>query len=156
VDVTLEGGQLGMVWVRGALVGVEAEKRTFDEARRVLRPGGTVAFYEICAGPGGDPYFPVPWASDASLNYLETPEGLGETIVGRGFEEAAWTDVTGPSLEWFRNVVETMQSRPADAPPPLGLNLLMGAETPIKAKNVVRSLAEDRVVVIQGVFERRD
>jgi len=47
-----------------------------------------------------------------------------------------------------------MQSRPADAPPPLGLNLLMGADTPIKAANVVRNLEEERIAVVQGVYER--
>lgn len=47
-----------------------------------------------------------------------------------------------------------MRSRPPDAPPPIGLNLLMGAETPVKARNVVRCLEENRVVVVQGVFER--
>jgi hypothetical protein len=70
-----------------------------------------------------------------------------------GFVEVAWRDVTQPSLEWFRDLVATMGSRPADAPPPLGLNLLMGEEAPQKARNVLRSLEEDRIAVIQGVFE---
>jgi len=30
----------------------------------------------------------------------------------------------------------------------------MGEETPVKAMNVVRCLEEDRVTVVQGVFER--
>ncbi len=47
-----------------------------------------------------------------------------------------------------------MQSRPADAPPPLGLNLLTGAETPTKAANVVHNLEENRIAVVQGVYER--
>ena len=154
LDLPFEDEEFDVVWFEHTLLNIEAKGVTFEEASRVLRPGGTLALYEICAGPGGEPVFPVPWASDASLSYLDPPERLREIILDRGFDEVAWRDVTGPSLEWFRNVVESMQSRPADAPPPLGLNLLMGAETPTKAANVVRNLEEDRITVVQGAYER--
>lgn len=154
VDLPFESGQFEVVWLEHTLMNVGDKERALEEASRVLGPGGRLALYEICAGPGGEPVFPVPWASDPSLSYLETPERFREMVLDHGFEEVTWRDVTAPSLEWFRNVVESMQSRPPDAPPPLGLNLLMGEETPVKAMNVVRCLEEDRVTVVQGVFER--
>ena len=154
LDVPFENEVFDVVWFEHSLPNIEATKVAIGEAGRVLRPGGTLALYELCAGSGGEPVFPVPWASDASLSYLDPPERLREDILSRGFDEIAWRDVTEPSLEWFRNVVESMQSRPADAPPPLGLNLLMGAETPTKAANAVRNLEEDRIAVVQGVYER--
>lgn len=149
-----EDGAFDVVWFEHTLMNIEHKDLAFEEARRVLRPGGTLALYEICAGSSGDVVFPVPWASDPSLSYLASPGTLRESITDGGFDELAWRDVTEPSLEWFRTVVESMQSRPADAPPPLGLNLLMGAETPIKAANVVRNLEEDRITVVQGAYER--
>jgi SAM-dependent methyltransferase len=154
LDLPFEDETFDVVWFEHTLLNIEATEEAIQEAGRVLRSGGTLALYEICAGPGGEPVFPVPWASDASLSYLVPSERLREAIHEHGFDEVVWRDVTGPSLEWFRNVVESMQSRPADAPPPLGLNLLMGAETPTKAANVVRNLEEDRIVVVQGVYER--
>jgi SAM-dependent methyltransferase len=154
LDLPFEDAEFDVVWFEHTLPNIEATEVAIEEAGRVLRPGGTLALYELCAGPGGEPVFPVPWASDASLSHLDPPERLREDVLEHGFDEVAWRDVTGPSLEWFRGVVESMQSRPADAPPPLGLNLLMGAETPIKAANVVRNLEEDRVAVVQGVYER--
>lgn len=154
LDLPFEDEEFDVVWFEHTLLNIDAKRVALEEADRVLRPGGTLALYEICAGPGDEPVFPVPWASDASLSYLAPPERLREIVVDRGFDEVVWRDVTGPSLEWFRNVVESMQSRPADAPPPLGLNLLMGAETPIKAANVVRNLEEERIAVIQGVYKR--
>ncbi len=145
-----------VVWLQHTLMNVPETDRAIAEAARVLAPRGTLAIYEICAGTGGDPYFPVPWAGDDSLNFLDSTAGLRDTIVAQGFEPVAWNDVTAPSLEWFQGVVESMADRPDDAPPPLGLNLLMGAETPVKARNVVRSLEDDRIVVVQGVFDRAD
>lgn len=154
LDLPFETAQFDVVWLIHTLLNIPPTGPAFDEAARVLKPGGTLALYDICAGPGGDPIFPVPWAAEPSLSHLDPPEHLQEIILDRGFTEIAWRDVTEPSLEWFRNVVASMESRPADAPPPIGLNLLMGADTPSKAANVVRSLEEDRIVVVQGVFER--
>ena len=47
-----------------------------------------------------------------------------------------------------------MAARSPDAPPPAGLNVLMGPETPTKMKNVVRNLEEERIEVLQGVLTR--
>lgn len=152
-DLPFDEAQFDVVWFEHTLLNIDAKDRAFEEASRVLDPGGTLALYDICAGPGGDPVFPVPWAAEPALSHLVSPARLQELIRDCGFTEVAWRDVTGPSLEWFREVVASMESRPADAPPPLGLNLLMGAETPTKARNVVRCLEEDRIVVVQGVYD---
>jgi SAM-dependent methyltransferase len=156
LDLPFEDEEFDVVWFEHTLMNIEAKEVAFEEARRVLRPGGKLALYEICAGPGGKTVFPVPWASNASLSYLVYPDRLRELVIGTGFDEVVWRDVTRPSLEWFRDVVDSMQSRPPDAPPPLGLNLLMGAETPVKAANVVQNLGEERITVVQGVYEHVD
>lgn len=154
LDLPFEDATFDVVWFEHTMMNIEAKTRAFEEARRVLRPDGTIALYEICAGSGGDTVFPVPWASDASLSFLVQPERLRELVIDAGFDETVWRDVTEPSLEWFRDVIASMQTRPPDAPPPLGLNLLMGAETPVKAMNVVQNLEEGRISVVQGVYER--
>jgi hypothetical protein len=121
-----------------------------DATRRVRR----LALYEICAGSGKPLYFSVPWAGDDAINFLSTPDEMRETASEAGFEEVAWRDVTAESTEWFRGVMETTASRSADAPPALGLNLLMGRDTAEKVVNVVENLEEGRIVVVQGAFER--
>jgi hypothetical protein len=70
-----------------------------------------------------------------------------------GFKELVWEDVTAATLEWFQAMKASRAARPADAPPPLGLNLIMGATTAEKIGNLRRNLEEDRVRVIQGVFQ---
>lgn len=154
LDIPFNSEEFDVVWLEHTLMNIKDKSQVFKEANRVLTPGGLLVLYEICAGPGGDPVFPVPWASDESLSYLVSPEQLRENITDHGFTEIEWRDVTETSLEWFQGVVAAMDSRPANAPPPLGLNLLMGDNSPTKAANVVRCLEEQRIAVVQCVFRR--
>jgi len=77
---------------------------------------------------------------------------LRQTLEGVGFKTIEWRDVTTPSLEWNQQLVANIANRPADAPPPLGLNLLMGPTTGMKVKNMIHNMQEDRIKVIQGVM----
>lgn len=153
LDIPFEDDSFDVVLSQHVSMNIEDKVRMFAEARRILKPEGRLAVYEICAGPAGDTYFPVPWASDEQINFLASPEELRQCITEAGFEEVVWKDVSSPSLEWFLAMIAASQARPADAPPPLGLNVIMGATTPEKIKNLKRNLEEDRVRVIMSVFK---
>jgi len=132
---------------------IEDKTLLAQEVSRVLRPGGQFVLYEICAGSVSPPNFPVPWAGDAIINFLVEPEILRQIFEETGFKTLEWRDVTSPSLKWNQQLAANMANRPADGPPPLGLNLLMGANTGVKVKNMMRNMEEDRIKVIQGVME---
>ncbi len=69
-----------------------------------------------------------------------------------GFAEVAWEDVSTPSLAFFR---ERLVAAGQGGPPSIGLHLLMGDDFGSMFRNQVRNLEEDRITVIQAVFERR-
>lgn len=154
LDLPFEDASFDVAWMEHMTMNIEDKKQLMEEAYRVLRPDGRLALYEICAGPGGETLFPVPWAKHAGLSFLVAPDELQEIIESSGFERAAWQDVTPESLEWFKNKLNQMQSRPNDAPVPLGINLLLGETAPTMMKNTVRNLEEDRIKVIQAVYKR--
>jgi SAM-dependent methyltransferase len=153
LDIPFDDASFDVVMAQHVSMNVEDKARMFAEARRVLRSNGRLAVYEICAGPAGTPHFPVPWASNPEINFLASAEELHQTIIDAGFNELEWKDVSAPSLEWFLAMIAASQARPADAPPPLGLNVIMGGTTPEKIKNLKLNLEEDRVRVVMGVFE---
>jgi len=153
MDTPFDDGSFDVIWSQHTIMNIEDKSRFFNETRRLLRAKGRLALYEICAGSASPPYFPVPWASDSTINFLAAPEELRAILGQAGFKELVWRDVSTLSLEWFREVKTAMASRPKDAPPRPGAKLLMGRTSGEKARNIVRNIEEDRIRVVQGVLE---
>ena len=152
-DMPFEDGSFDRALTMHTQMNVEDKSKLFNEVSRVLKPGGLFALYEICAGPNSPLHFPVPWADDLSISFLIAPDELRGMLKDTGFGEIAWRDVSAPSLTWFQIQLELLSSVPKDAPPPLGLNLIMGPSFAEKFKNVFTNLKEDRVRVVQGVYQ---
>jgi len=152
LDIPFDDDSFDVVFSQHITMNIEDKARLAQEVRRVLRPGGQFVLYEICAGSVPTPHFPVPWAGDPAINFLVEPLVLRQILEETGFKTVEWRDVTAPSLEWNLQLVANMANRPVDAPPPLGLNLLMGPTTGKKVKNMMMNMQEDRIKVIQGVM----
>lgn len=122
--------------------------RMYDEAARVLKPEAAFAIYDVLAGEGGAPHYPLPWARDGSTSFLATPVEMERYLHGAGFEIAARRDVTAMGLEFF----QAMARRRGDGgSPPLGFHLLMGDDFAAMAGNMQRNLAENRVALMEFI-----
>ncbi len=136
-----------LVWTQHSSMNIADKARLYAQARRVLRPGGRLALHEIMAGPVQPGYFPAPWASQTETSFLLPPSEVRAIILGVGFREVVWRDATAGALKWF-------DQRPASANmPPLGLHLLLGDLFLPAFANQVRNLREDRITVVEAVFE---
>jgi SAM-dependent methyltransferase len=150
-DIPFGEGTFDLVWMQHANMNIEDKGALFSEMYRVLRPGGRVAFHEVMAGSMEPVLFPVPWAGRLSISFLRRQDEVRDLIATAGFTEVIWKDVTESNLEmWKQRLAATTES----GPPPLGVHLLMGTDAPVKAKNVLRNLEEERITVVQAVLER--
>jgi len=152
MDLPFDDESFDVVFSQHITMNIEDKTRLAEEVRRVLRPEGQFVLYEICAGSVATPHFPLPWANDSAINYLVEPQAFRQTLEEMGFKTIEWRDVTTPSLSWNQEIVSDMVQRPESAPPPLGLNLLMGSSTATKMKNMMKNMQEDRIRVIQVVL----
>jgi sarcosine/dimethylglycine N-methyltransferase len=116
----------------------------YDEARRVLRPGGRLALWDATAGPQQPLTFPLPWATDPRGSHLITPDELRELTTRAGFTITVWNDLTEIAAKAMRAFVATQ-------PNPLGLHVFVPnfAE---KAANLVANAEQDRIRLIQAVL----
>jgi SAM-dependent methyltransferase len=140
-----------LVWTEHAQMNIADKARFYGEMARVLTPGGRLAFHDIFAGPGGEVYFPVPWASDPSMSSLITPEALVALLESLDFRVHHWHDVSQVSLAGLQHRAEHVK---VHGLPRLGGHLLLGSDNTGKQQNQIRSLEEGRMVVIQAVLEK--
>jgi len=104
-------------------------------------------FHDIFLGEGGEPHYPVPWASEPSISFLWLLNTVRTTLQDIGFSIADWEDKTRHSEEYIKRL-KGIGSQP------LGIHLLMGDTAPTKIQNVMRNLQENRVCVIQALAEK--
>ncbi len=146
-----DAGSFDVVWTEHAQMNISDKSGFYGEIARVLKPGGRLVFHDIFAGDGGEPHFPVPWAEESAISFLEKPTSLRIILDKVGLKTLDWEDKSRRSLEWFKAVVEKTNE---SGPPPLGLHLLMRDTAQTKFENVIRNLQENRIVVIQAIAEK--
>jgi ubiquinone/menaquinone biosynthesis C-methylase UbiE len=151
-----DDAQFDLAWSQHTLMNIRDKADLFAQIARVLKAGGRFAFYEVLAGPRQPVHYPVQWAGDASINFLLPEERLRALLAEAGFAMRHWQEVSDLCQEWFRQTVAKMDRRPSNAPPPLGLNLVIGPTAAEKARNTLRNLEEERIRVVYGVVCKQD
>ena len=140
-----------MVWTEHVAMNIPDKPKLYGEMYRVLRPGGTLAIYDILAGPSGPVLFPVPWARTPESSFLVTPDELRSLLEEAGFNIAAWTDTTDVARTWFVSLAERIRK---EGLPPLGFHVLLGADFQAMAQNQRKNLEQGRIVLAQVVAKR--
>jgi SAM-dependent methyltransferase len=135
------------VFLQHVAMNIADRAALYAEVRRVLKPGGRFATYDLVL-KDGEVIYPAPWARDLSTSFLLTAEETREALKTAGFAETVWRDDTQTALGWFK--------ANAANPWPAGLNLgvVMGAEFPAIAANLGRNIREGRLGVLSAVVTR--
>lgn len=126
--------------------------RLFDEARRVLRPGGLFAIYDVMLLSDEALSYPLPWASAPDQNAISAPGAYRAGLAAAGFEPVSEVDRTGFAKDFFAGLAATQAK--AEDPPPLGLHLVMGADTAEKVRNMIGNISAGRVAPIQMIWRK--
>lgn len=144
-------GEFDVVWTEHVAMNIPDKPRLYKEMYRVLKPGGTLAVYDVLAGPTGPVLFPVPWARTPDTSFLVQPGELRRLLEDAGFTISDWSDTTEVARTWFVALAEKIRK---EGFPPLGFHVLMGADFQAMAQNQGRNLQEGRIVLGQVVARK--
>jgi SAM-dependent methyltransferase len=140
-----------VMWTEHVAMNIPDKRGLYREMYRVLKPGGTLAIYDILAGPSGSVHFPVPWARTPDTSFLVSPDELRDLLEEAGFKVSDWSDTTDVARAWFVALAEKIRK---EGLPPLGFHLLLGADFATMAQNQRRNLEEGRIVLAQVVAKK--
>ena len=142
-DLPFEDATFTLIFSQHVQMNVADKARVYEQARRVLADGGQLATWDIVAGDGGEPDFPMPWADRPEYSHLTTSDRLRTAIETSGFEIGQWNDLTDQAAV----MMQTLLKLP---PSPIGLKAFV-PDFELKASNLTAALADGRLRAVQGV-----
>jgi SAM-dependent methyltransferase len=120
----------------------------FAEVRRVLKPGGSFAVFDVMRLDASPLPYPLPWADAADMNFLETPDTYRRLLAARGFRIERERNRRDQALELGRAMRANATARSL---PPLGPHVTMGSSALHRLANVMNVLELGSIAPIQMV-----
>jgi SAM-dependent methyltransferase len=143
-------GAFTVAWSQHVAMNIEDKAGLYAEARRILTPGGRLAFFDIMAGPEQPLQFPVPWADTPDLSFLAPPDEVRGLVEAAGFTVDLWLDLSDDAIAFF----EAMAAGPPPNASPVNLSLLI-PDFPTKAGNLVQNFRDGRTKLVRAVATAR-
>ncbi len=153
LDLPLEDASFDVVWTQHVQMNIKNKSKFYSEIDRVLSTKGTFVYYDIFRKNGEDVDYPVPWADDASLSFLDTPANMQCILRELGFRKIQSTDQTYEGSQFLMGLFENLRK---NGPPKIGLNVLMGASTKEKLVNILKGLDEEKILLQSGIYKKQD
>ena len=144
-------GAFDAAYSQNVIMNIADKQQFYREAFRALRPGGRLALSNLCAGPKGEPYFPVPWATTRDTSLLATPEAMRADLVAAGFEIADFRDITGEIREVQRRTRERIDKGDM---PKIAVDIIMGERAREMQWNSIRSIEDGRGTAIEALARK--
>jgi ubiquinone/menaquinone biosynthesis C-methylase UbiE len=146
LELPFDDGAFDVALLQHVAMNIEDRARLYGEIRRVLKPGGRFATYDVVLA-AGEPHYPVPWARTPATSFLLTPAATRAAIEAAGFRALTWQDDSQTARAW---VAQLRAAAPAPGP---NLGVVMGPDFAQLAANLGRNLIEGRLGILTAVFE---
>ncbi len=147
------GERYDIVWIQHMDMHVPDKAELYAAAASVLDKGGRVVWHDWLAGPGGTPWWPVPWTRDGGLSFLVSESEFRDLSEAAGLNLTRLEIVTKQTAAWFERSMQGIRKvltrlnpeTPAAAETEKRLKNLS-----LEVENVLSNLAEERLFPFFG------
>lgn len=144
-----DAAQFDLVWTQHVAMNIADRASLYREFRRVLKPGGRLAFYDPLAADGHpDLIYPVPWAQAPETSTLLTIDETRSVLEQAGFAVTHLDEVTQEAIGW------ALQQGSSTEPSAVNAATIVGARMAEMAANFMRNLREGHVRLVVGIAEK--
>jgi ubiquinone/menaquinone biosynthesis C-methylase UbiE len=156
-----QGSALSMPFANGTFDGaymlhvgmnIEDKAKLCAEVARVLRSGSHFGIYDVMRVGDGELAFPVPWATTANLSAVARPSQYRSALEAAGFTVVNELNRREFALQSFEQ--QRARIAAAGGPPPLGLHVLMGRNTPDKGQNLLKAISCGHVAPVELIARK--
>lgn len=150
LELPFADGAFDVVWSQHVVMNIDDRARLYRELRRVVKMGGTFAFYDpYIASADAVPRYPLPWAETPATSTLLTREATVAALEAAGLRVLAFDDVTQIGVEWLAR--QQQQQQPGQAT----LGMVVGERMREMVANFARNLSEGRLRLVMGICQAR-
>ena len=147
LDLPYPDQTFDVVWCQNVTMNIPDKAGFLAGVYRVLQPGGLFTSTEYSLGPGGDIIYPVSWAYDASINFLDPEDVMRAQFDAVGFLIREWTN--------YSDEIVARAKKVGGAPPnKLTNNLVFGDDASDRRRNGEINLIEKRIIYWMVTAER--
>ena len=143
LDLKFNPGSFDRAYMIHVGMNIADKAGVFREVRRVLKPGGKFAIFDILSSKNVRLTYPVPWASSEETSFVVGKGSYRDALEKAGFHLERERTRTAFAIEFMERALARAAQ---DGQPALALHLLMGDLAPVMLKNVLTMMK-------QGVLE---
>ena len=152
LNLPFENSSFDVVWTQHVQMNIEDKTKFYTEIHRVLRDEGALVYYDIFKKGEEEVNYPLPWANNASINFLEPIKLVDALLNDLEFIKLQTTDQTLKAKQFLSGALDKFKKQ---GPSILGLNLLMGKSTMKKLGNILKCIEEKKIELQSGIFKKK-
>ncbi len=153
LDLPCEDNTFDAILCQHVLMNIKEKTKALNEFFRVLKPGGQLLLHEISKGINDDMRYPVPWAFEPSISFLEPWDATAELIKMIGFQTVNSIDNSDVARDWWKKV-KSFPASEKNRRNALNPGLILGKNAVFFGENMFANFKNNSICLVEAILKK--